>query len=128
MSRMAFVLALSAVAVPARAEEPARELALMDRYVALTSVNPNCRKSVPSDAIFVCGKRNADRYRVPLVVAAAGDPNHEGVASERERLQHQTTTCDEKKPFQIGCGGVGVSASVGPGRGGGRVKYRELAP
>jgi hypothetical protein len=128
MSRIAFLLALSFLPSSALAEEPVTELALMDRYFALTSVNPNCRKSVPRDMILVCGRRNADRYRVPLVIPANGDPQHEGVASERHRLQHLTSNCDEKRPFQTGCGMVGVTATVGLGGGSGGVKYRKLAP
>jgi hypothetical protein len=67
------------------------------------------------EEIVVCGRRNADRYRVPLIEYDPGDPKHEGAPAERERLLARTNNCQEKSVFLVGCGMVGVSASVSAG-------------
>jgi hypothetical protein len=126
MSRYAIPLMLILASSPAGAAEPAAQDDSFERYLAFTSVNPDCRAKAPADMIVVCGKRNADRYRVPLVLPVAGDPGHEGVGDERVRLQHQTTPCQDRGPFLIKCGMVGVAATVGFG--GGKPQFRELAP
>ena len=76
---------------------------------------------------MVCARRTADRYRVPLVEHIPGDPRHEGVPEERARYVHTNTPCEDRGPFLIGCGKVGVSMTTGAG--GTRVwTERELAP
>jgi hypothetical protein len=67
------------------------------------------------DDVTVCGRRDADHYRVPLITRAAGDPAHEPVMAERQRLQAQTNNCEEKSLFLVGCGSAGVSASSSSG-------------
>ena len=67
------------------------------------------------DDVVVCGRRNADRYRVPLIEHDAGDPKHQGVPAERERLLARTDNCEEKSLFLVGCGMAGVSMTVGAG-------------
>jgi hypothetical protein len=67
------------------------------------------------DDVTVCGRRQADRYRVPLITHAAGDPDHETVMAERQRLQAPTNNCQEKSLFLVGCGSAGVSASTSGG-------------
>jgi hypothetical protein len=68
------------------------------------------------DDITVCGRRDADHYRVPLIAPHAdGDPAHEPVMAERKRLQAQTSNCEEKSLFLTGCGSAGVSASTSGG-------------
>ena len=66
--------------------------------------------------VTVCGMRGADRFRVPLVAYDPGDPAHEGVPAERERLLHRTTPVQDLGPFQVGGGMAGVSVSSGAGR------------
>jgi hypothetical protein len=97
----------------------------MERYLELVSVDPDCKRERKPDEITVCGRRDADRYRVPLLIPQDGDPRNEGVHGERERLQHITNACDAKGPFLIGCGGVGIGVSTNFS--GQRVRYRPLA-
>ena len=90
--------------------------AALARYRETTRVAVTC--TTPSSGeIVVCGRRSADRYRVPLVVHDAGNPLYEGVHDERERLLHRTTPCQDHSLFLVGCGfaGVGVSTSGGFG-------------
>jgi len=96
----------------------------LTQHRELTRSEPLCRNAI-GDEIVVCGRREADRYRVPLIVRDPGDPASEGVAAERERLQHPTTPCDARGPFLIGCGMVGVSISSALDGSG--IRYRELA-
>lgn len=94
-------------------------------YRETTRVAVAC--TTPADGeIMVCGQRSADRFRVPLIVYEAGDPNHEGVAAERERLLHRTNNCQDHSLFLVGCGFAGVSVST---RGGfGLMGERPIAP
>lgn len=116
MSRMAVAIFAALTifpSAPSLAQAPTIKTAdAMETYLTRVSVNPNCRQGVPRDAIVVCGKRQADRYRVPLVIREAGDPRGEGVYGERERLQYITTPCQQQGAFLIGCGSVGVSVST----------------
>jgi hypothetical protein len=126
MSRMAIALVLAALSQPGFAAEENDAEAVMTRYQLATAVDPHCRQSVAADQILVCGRRNADRYRVPLIEHKAGDPRIEGLPGERVRLQHITTPCQDHGPFLIGCGAVGVQASIGfDGKG---PQFRKLAP
>lgn len=61
--------------------------------------------------ITVCGRRRADRFRVPLIVHDAGDPRYEAVAVERDRLLHRTNPVEELSPFKVGGGMAGVTMS-----------------
>ena len=85
-----------------------------DAYHARTSIEPRCPTEIDTTTITVCGMRQADRYRVPLIVHDAGDPMHESVMAERTRLMAPTDNCREKSLFLVGCGsaGVGVSTSA----------------
>jgi hypothetical protein len=99
-----------------------------DTYRRLTTVEPPCNRDPQGSEIVVCARRDADRYRVPLTgIFEPGDPKAETLMGERERLQHITTPCDQRGPFLIDCGMVGVSVSTAIGGGGG-IKYRPLAP
>lgn len=97
-------------------------------YRERTAATVRCRAQ-PSDSVVVCARRAADRYRVPLVVPPdPGDPRHEGVHAERERLFARTTQCQEKTPFLVGCGSVGVHMTTGGGRTRFGAGEREIAP
>ncbi len=62
------------------------------------------------DEVVVCARRDADRYRVPLKTPPMpGDPKHEGVHEERDRLLVKRNECAEKSSFLVGCGFAGVT-------------------
>jgi hypothetical protein len=124
MSRIVIMFALCLLAMPVNAESPAAETALMT-YTERMATRPNCKRARAANEITVCGRRDADKYRVPLITYDAGDPRAEGFWGERARIQHQTTPCQENSVFLVGCGSVGVSVSTkldgsGP-------KFRKLA-
>ena len=78
--------------------------------------------------ITICGRRAADRFRVPLVVTDPGDRRNEAVPVERERLLHRTNPVQDLSTFLVGGGMAGVSTTVG---GSGEVRVvgqRKLAP
>lgn len=97
---------------------------VFDAHRKMTSTEPRCRQPA-GDEIIVCGRRDADRYRVPLIEHDAGDPRTETVMGQRERLQNKTTPCQQRGAYLIGCGMVGVTVSTTIGRDG--VRYRPLA-
>ena len=106
-----YALALILVPVAGTAQIDAESA--VSKYKSLTSVEPRCNRATSSDQITVCANRDADRYRVPFVGYDIGDPRAEGFWGEKERLQHKTTQCQDRGPFLIGCGSVGVSVTVG---------------
>jgi hypothetical protein len=123
MSRIAVVVILTLAApMPAAAQD-----AIFTTYKQMTDADPDCRRKPVGDEILVCGRRDANRYRVPFIVREPGDPRGEGLWSERARLQHITTPCQDRGPFLIGCGMVGISVGIGLG-GGAAPKLRGLAP
>lgn len=84
--------------------------------------------------VTVCGRRNADRFRVPFATApAAGGGTADNAAAERGALLHHNTPVQDLGPFLVGGGHAGVTAGVGldgkPGSGKPRVTgMRPLAP
>lgn len=76
--------------------------------------------------ITVCGRRRADRFRVPFIVHDAGDPRYEAVGVERDRLLHRTNPVEELSPFKVGGGMTGVTMSSRNGLTG--ATDRPLAP
>jgi hypothetical protein len=84
----------------------------MARYREKTAVVPRCAAAGEPDEVTVCGRRAADRYRVPLIERDADDPKNEGVPMERERMLARTSNCQEKSVFLVGCGKVGVSVGT----------------
>ncbi len=119
MSRMA-VAALVLFAAPARADDAA-----LERYQAATSVEPRCKTNPDDREIVVCGRRQADKWRVPFIVYDPGDPRAEGVSAERNRLASEPPVHCGIGAFLANCGMVGVHVSTrfdgsGP-------KVRELA-
>jgi hypothetical protein len=127
MSRMVAglgLLLISGFSSPADAEMSA-EVA-MAHYNKMTATVTNCRRGATGEEIVVCGRREADHYRLPLVEHDAGDPRTQDVYGERERWQHKTTPCQDHGPFLVGCGMVGLGFSTRMDGGG--VTYRPLAP
>jgi hypothetical protein len=125
MSRSAALIVALTVSAVAHAETPA-----MERYRAMTSVEPHCDRPADAHEIMVCGVRRADRWRVPFVGYDAGDPRIEDVHAERARLVRSTRPPCGQGAIIADCGGmVGVSVSSSVGRGGvGALKLRPLAP
>jgi hypothetical protein len=120
MSRMA-ALVLASMSAPAAADTNAIEV-----YLDRTSAEPRCKRAV-GDEIMVCGRREADKYRLPFVPAPTpGDPKIVNVPAERARLVATETPCEQMGPYLVGCGMVGVSISTKIGSG--KVEYRRLAP
>ncbi len=85
----------------------------MARYRQKTTAGPRCASAEDAQEVLVCGRRDADRYRVPLVERDPADPKNEGVPMERERMLARTSNCEEKSIFLIGCGKAGVSVGTG---------------
>ncbi len=109
LSRIAAVILGLMAASPVFAGENEDVLA---RYAQKTSVVTRCT-TPQGDAIIVCGRRAADRWRVPYLNYDAGDPRAESVMGERERLQHKNSNpCANLSQFLIGCGMVGVTVST----------------
>ena len=102
--------------------------AAVAHYRAITAVGPHCATASSTD-ITVCARRNADRYRLPLIEPSSGDPKIQDVPGERERLFARTSNCQEKSLFLVGCGKVGVGMKAGFGPGGiYGAQVRPLAP
>ena len=106
----------------------AAEPPVVQKYHAMTRVEPRCSAPKAGNEIIVCGRRRADRWRVPFVGYEAGDPRNEGVSDERNRLASEPRPpCGTTAFFSTSaCGMVGVTASIGIGPGGG-LKMRKLA-
>jgi hypothetical protein len=100
---------------------------LLDRYRAVSSAQIKCPMASDNGDISVCALRRADQYRVPLIEYELGDPRAETVMQRTERMLNKTTPCQDRGPFLIGCGMVGVAASIG-GRGTHIGGIRPLAP
>ena len=97
-------------------------------YRRLTTVAVRCPERSQPDEVVVCGRRRADRYRLPFEPdPVPGDPRREGVHAERERLQGKKNNCAEKSAFLVGCGMAGVSVTVNS-RGARAGGLRELSP
>jgi hypothetical protein len=110
----------------AQAVDDPKIAAILARHDALTRVAVHrCSKPADSHEIIVCGRRAADRYRLPLIVAyEAGDPKGESFWGERQRIQHQMTPLQEHGPFLLGGGSVGIGVTVSSS---GQTKYRTPA-
>lgn len=79
---------------------------------ALTRAGPICTAPSDSREVTVCGRRRADRYRVPLIEIDRDNPANEGVPAERERLLARTSNCREHRLFLVGCGMAGMTVST----------------
>jgi hypothetical protein len=124
MSRIALVIVMFGI-TPAHAAQTDDPVA---QYRQMTSVAVRCAGPKTGNTITVCGRRAADRWRVPFVAKTPGDPETATLSQERNALISTSTPCQQRGPFLIGCGsGVGVSAGVGIGPGAGGLKVRPLA-
>jgi hypothetical protein len=98
---------------------------LIDTYLRQTSVEPRCNAATGGE-IVVCGRREADRYRVPFEsVSAPGDPKTTNVHEERGRLIARESACQQMAAQPYGCGMVGLKVSTKLGSG--KLEYRPLA-
>lgn len=113
---------LTALPVSTEAADPP----ILEKYQAMTSVEPRCSAPRASNEIVVCGRRRADRWRVPYLLKETGDPSIENVSAERNGLIATTTPCQDNSVFLIGCGKVGLSVNSAIGGGSG-IKLRPLA-
>lgn len=95
----------------------------------MTTAEPRCARAADATEITICGRREADRYRVPFVVHDPGDRRYESVGAERERLTHKKNAIEEASAILVGTGMAGVSTTVGGSSGGKAVVtgYRPLA-
>lgn len=117
MSRIVALTVLT-LAAPAVADT-------LETYRDRTSVEPRCRAAA-GDEIMVCGRRDADKYRVPFVAKSEpGDPKTTNVPEERARLTARENACQQRAAMPYGCGMVGIKVSTKFG--GGAVEYRPLA-
>lgn len=101
--------------------------ALMRAALELTAAETRCIVDPHSTDVTVCGRRNADRFRVPFIVHEPGDPRHRSVQEERTALLHRTNALQDKSAFLVNTGHVGATVTVGLG-GGSRTTIRKPAP
>ncbi|APX67231.1 hypothetical protein V3I01_14485 [Sphingomonas sp. gentR] len=95
----------------------------------LTSVETRCVYDPNATDITVCGRRNADRFRIPFEISPEpGDPRHEGVMEERTRLLARSTPVKDLSPFQVGGGFAGVTMDTNARGSGGTTTLRKPAP
>ena len=80
----------------------------------LTAVATRCAPADTTD-ITVCGRRAADRFRVPLIERDPTLRRNQGVPAEREELLHRTTPVEDLSPFLVGGGMAGVTVRQGFG-------------
>ncbi len=84
----------------------------MTQYESMTQVAVHRCSRPSSSEIIVCGRRAADKWRVPLIVYEAGDPRAETVSGERNRLASAPTLKCGIGAILAGCGKAGVSMSA----------------
>ena len=91
---------------------------------ARTAAEQRCSVADTTD-VAVCGRRNADRFRAPLVTHTAD--RHDDVTAERTALLHRTNSVQDLSPFLVESGMAGVSAGVSFGASGSETNVRPLA-
>jgi len=95
----------------------------------LTSVETRCVYDPNATDITVCGRRNADRFRIPFEIPSEpGDRRHEGVMEERTRLLARSTPVKDLSPFLVGGGLAGVTMDTNARGSGGTTTLRKPAP
>ena len=90
---------LSALLVAIAAPAAAQDGDAMAVYREKTQAKITCRETAASDEIIVCGLREADKYRTPIVQRTPGDPAIVDVPAERERLIVKSTPCQDRGPL-----------------------------
>ena len=113
------VLALMLAAMP-------DDVATLVAKSATVIAGKRCTYDPNTTDITVCGRRRADRFRVPFIVHDAGDPRHEAVRVERDRLLNRSNPVKDLSPFLVGGGMAGVTVSSSTGVSG--ITGRTLAP
>ena len=94
-------------------EAPAISAAIAE-YRAKIAGDVPCRTTDDENEVVVCALRDADRHRVPFVAPGRQELPDQRVA----RLVGQRTEPEcGQGAFMAHCGSVGVSATVGNGRG-----------
>jgi hypothetical protein len=96
----------------------------MANYREQTRAEKPCRQAEGDAEVVVCARREADRYRVPLVSSYSGSdlPDARVKRLVGQRIEPE---CGQGA-FMARCGAVSVGVSVGPG--GARYVQRPLAP
>ncbi len=107
------------------AQAGADEAQTLATYRQLTQVAVRCTST--SGDIIVCGRRAADKWRVPFVERAAGDPQAEGVSGERNRLAAAPKPPCGQGAIIADCGSS-VGVKVNTNFTSDRIRLRPLAP
>ncbi|MCT8001383.1 hypothetical protein NZL82_05765 [Sphingomonas sanguinis] len=128
---VAMIWAMLVMAVPGQDTVPAPSPsvdAIIAKTSEMTGIRRRCVYDPNATDITVCGRRNADRFRMPFEIPPEpGDPRHEGVMEERTRLLARSTPLKDLSPFQVGGGLAGVTMDTNP-RGGHGPTLRKPAP
>lgn len=98
---------------------------LLAAYREKTRVERGCTFDPDTTDLTICGRRHADRFRVPFTGREAGDET-DNVPYERARMVRRRSPVEELSPFLVESGHLGVSVSTRDGVRG--LKVRELAP
>ena len=99
------------------------ETALMAAYRERTRADLPCRTTAAQDEITVCGRREADRYRISFV----GTDPRDSVPRERALLlKPPMNDCGRIGQTFAGCGFAGVTVSTNGSAV--RMESRKLAP
>ena len=114
---------IAMVATPASSQERAS----IRKYDELTRVEPRCSAPRAGSEIVVCGRRKADRWRVPFVGYDTGDPRAESVKASRERISADDPPKCGNAAILAGCGFVGVNIGASFGVEASGLRLRPLA-
>ncbi|WP_294261809.1 hypothetical protein [uncultured Sphingomonas sp.] len=79
----------------------------------LTRAIVECRQSREGEAITVCARRDADKWRVPFVTPDPGAIDPDDVPRERSKLIARPNNCTEMKLMAYECGMAGASMTSG---------------
>jgi len=97
----------------------------MSAYRQQTRARVECDRD--ADEIVVCGRREADEYRAPLIVPTTGERDNIGAFEARLALLRQPNACERKVGnMPYGCGFAGVTMTSSSR--GTRFTLREPAP